>query len=215
MALSELMTRTDAAVNGPRTLYLYGKGGWYGRVGAPPPAQPGETVAPASVLAQMEHNDPDKYQRYQYAAAQVGIDFGALPAKMPACDCSGFVTWALGLPRAPSPAAAHGWTNTTSIWGEAQSPGARFEWCTSAQEPRRAVEGALLVYPHVGNEIGHIGIVTAVDAVGNATEVVHCAPQNYLQPAAPGRRHAILRTKPGLLLDHPKAITVWCRDIER
>ncbi len=215
MTPTEFMTRVDAAVNGPRTLYLYGKGGWYGHVGEAAPAHPGEVVAPATVLSQMEIDDPDKYQRYKEAAARAGINLGALPANMPACDCSGFVTWALELPRAASPAAQQGWINTTSIWSEAQSPGGRFEWCTSAREPLRATKGALLVFPHVGAEIGHIGIVTAVDAVGNATEVVHCAPQNYLKPAEPGQRHAILTTTPELLLDHPKTIAAWCRSIER
>ncbi|HYN61244.1 MAG TPA: CHAP domain-containing protein [Rubrivivax sp.] len=217
MTLTELLANVDLALYGPRTLYRLGQGGFYGNAGAAP-AHPGTIVSPKSVLASMRRHEPAKFQRYVAAAAQAGIDLDALPDRMPACDCSGFVTWALGLPRAPSSRATTGWLDTTAIWTDAQGEGTRFEWCSSALEPRKARIGALLVYPDDGPDDGHVGIVTAIDESndeGTATQVVHCAPENYLLPAAPGQRHAILQTSPKQLLDHPKTIAVWCVSVFR
>jgi hypothetical protein len=215
VTLTELLANVDLAVHGARTLYLLGRGGFYGNAGVPPP-HPGTIVSPKAVLARMRRCEPAKFQRYVAAAAEAGIELNALPDSMPACDCSGFVTWAVGLPRAPSPRARLGWLDTTAIWQDAQNAQTHFEWCTSALEPRKAKVGALLVYPDEGPDDGHIGIVTAIDESddeGRATEVVHCAPENYLLPAAPGQRHAILPTGPERLLDHPKTIAVWCLNV--
>jgi hypothetical protein len=214
VTLTELLANVDLALNGPRTVYSLGKGGFYANAGSPP-AHPGTIVSPKTMLASMRRNDPAKFQRYVAAAAQAGIDLNALPAFMPACDCSGFATWALGLPRAPSRRARSGWLDTTAIWNDAQSRQTRFEWCSSALEPRKAQVGALLVYPDDPPDDGHIGIVTAIDEAGMATQVVHCAPENYLLPAAPGQRHAILQTTPQRLLDHEKTIAVWCVGVAR
>jgi cell wall-associated NlpC family hydrolase len=217
VTLTELLANVDLAVNGPRTLYRLGKGGFYANAGAVP-AHPGTIVSPKVVLASMRRHEPAKFQRYVAAAAQAGIDLQALPDLMPACDCSGFVTWALGLPRAPSRRARSGWLDTTAIWADAQGPQARFEWCASALEPRKARIGALLVFPDAGSDDGHVGIVTAIENgadEGPAAQVVHCAPENYLLPAASGQRHAILQTPPQRLLDHPQTIAVWCLGVAR
>jgi len=214
VTLDELLANVDLAVNGPRTLYLLGEGGWYADAGVAP-AHPGTLVRPHRVLARMQIHDPAKYQRHLNAAQQAGINLQALPQQMPASDCSGFVTWALGLPRAPSRSATSGWLDTERIWGDARAGRGRFEWCFSRYEPRRASIGALLVYPDHGAQDGHIGIVTAVDAAGTPIQVVHCAPENYLRPAAPGQRHAILQDDAQMLLDHADCIAAWCVDVTR
>ena len=96
---------------------------------------------------------------------------------VPACDCSGFVAWALGLARSrPAVPGWHGgdlWTG--SIHDDAV--GAQTLFQDGAGSAR---VGSLLVYAKpVGERYGHVGIVTAVDARGRATRVLHCSADNF------------------------------------
>lgn len=205
MLVDELLARARSALAMP-TLYLLGCGGWTDDEPGPHP-QPGREVVVAQRLEAMRLQDPPKHQRYLAEAAAAGIDLAALPLVMPACDCSGFVCWALGLPRRSG---GH-WLNTDAIWRDAQRTTPQlFRRDDSDAAPRRTRPGALLVYPAPAEgEVGHVGVVTQVDAAGQPTRVLHCAPENFLAPPVAGVRNAIAETGPGLFAD-PHTIAVWC-----
>ena len=96
---------------------------------------------------------------------------------VPACDCSGFVAWALRLARMHP--AIPGW-HGGDIW-----TGSIHDDVVGAQslfEDGRGVArlGSLLVYAKpAGERYGHVGIVTAADAGGRATRVLHCSADNF------------------------------------
>lgn len=105
-----------------------------------------------------------------------------------ACDCSGFVAWALGYARY-QPGLAWlvklngGWVNTDGIVSDTMQP-------TGLYEPRsKAAPGAIVVYPSQGYalrylfssargpKIGHVGIVTSLNK--NGYSVIHCSAGNF------------------------------------
>lgn len=99
------------------------------------------------------------------------------------CDCSGYVTWALGLSRyQPHLAwlrlANGGWYNTAGMWLDVREP-TGFLAPLSAARP-----GAVLVYPAAsvsktkGPTIGHVGIVTGIKGPA-VTWVIHCSAGAY------------------------------------
>ncbi len=125
---------------------------------------------------------------------------------VPACDCSGFVCWALGFGRKSNPAPytdAAGWIYTDSIWADAMGAGVRFE------RRARATPGALVVYPKAGSgeNYGHVGLVMEADADGRARLVAHCSAVNF--KVAPF--DAIKITSPELFEQQPHSIYAWCR----
>jgi hypothetical protein len=108
-----------------------------------------------------------------------GIDVHDPGLVVDACDCSGYVCWALGIARHADPASfpvSGGWINTDSIWADAMGPGNTFTRLAAARP------GALVVYPKDGSpdDIGHVGIVIEADAAGHATRVAHCSADNVL-----------------------------------
>lgn len=226
LTVADLLVRIALARATP-TLYLLGVGGFYGNE-AGPHDLPGKTVCPKTVLKTMKQDNCKKYKAYLAAAQAANFDPYALP-EMPACDCSGFVLWALNLARSPSE--GHGpWINTTTIYdaatrpvsrphdgADAAPPTARFRRDDSDAAPLATRIGAMLVYPEGdGHEVGHIGFVTQVDASGRPTLVVHCAPENFLLPPAPGaQRTAILETSPEVFFQVPRTIAVWCDEVAR
>lgn len=126
---------------------------------------------------------------YVDGIARAGLQLQALPRL--ACDCSGYVCWALGVARNRAPLDG-GWINTDAMVADAR--GQRRLFVPVA----RALPGALLVYPRPGGASrapGHVGIVVDADANGRATRVLHCAPDNYLLTPANGQaRNAIAET---------------------
>ncbi|HET7273992.1 MAG TPA: peptidoglycan-binding protein [Longimicrobiaceae bacterium] len=90
------------------------------------------------------------------------------------CDCSGFVAWAIGIPRQLPPRTG-GWLDTDAYWrgGEPVADGL-FPQMT----PGTALPGDLFVYPDDNGRQGHIGIIGEVGANGPET-VVHCSSGNY------------------------------------
>jgi len=209
MDAAQFIARAREALATP-TLYRLGAGGHYG-TDSGPRARPG---VEANVQATLASLDADKRTRYEHEAHAAGIRLQDLPQTMPFCDCSGYVCWALGIPRAPAPDARSGWVWTHSIYEDALRPGGLFRREDSAQAPLTCRAGALLVYPKApGEEAGHVGIVSQVDDAGRPLQVLHCASQNFLL-AQPGRPHsAIAETGPQVFLEHLQAprpsIAVW------
>ena len=123
-----------------------------------------------------------------------------------ACDCSGFVCWALGFARGVSgPNGTDAWTNTDTIWADATGPQRRFRRIGKARP------GALVVYPRKESHehYGHVGIVVATDAEGNATRVVHCSADNIR--TAP--HDAIKVTSTEKFARQPLSVYAWYRDV--
>ncbi len=77
-------------------------------------------------------------------------------------DCSGFVAWAIGIPREFPPGSGH-WLQTTTYWEGGGYPGTVPFRSRPLSE---AMPGDLLVYPDTGGKQGHIGIVSAHDGQG-------------------------------------------------
>src|SRR6266567_9598850 len=89
-------------------------------------------------------------------------------------DCSGFIAWALGIPRELPPGSGH-WLQTTTYWeGGGFSGPVPFKQHLIAE----GIPGDLLVYPDAGGKQGHIGMVTATAAHG-PTRIVHCSSGNF------------------------------------
>lgn len=138
-------------------------------------------------------------------AEAAGLDVDDPSLAVPACDCSGFVCWALGVPRQISPPdpVLGEWLFTDSIHADATHGGRRFE------RLREAVVGCLVVYPKpVDEPFGHIGIVTAVEA-GEALRIVHCSAGNF--KTAPF--DAIKENAGEAFAQHPESVYAWCRDV--
>lgn len=121
--------------------------------------------------------DADERARLLPVAQAAGLDPTDPDLVLPACDCSGFVCWALGVPRRT---ASGDWLNTDSIWADAAGPQRAFVRRAQAEA------GDLVVYPKAGSgeRFGHIAIVTQVDAAGRALQILHCSADNFaLAPA--------------------------------
>ena len=184
-SLNEFLARARSALAVP-TLYWLGHGGWVDNEAAT--LQPGRAIDIVQALARKRIDDPSVAAQYEAAIAHNGLKLADLPRV--ACDCSGFVAWALGLPRTPAPLLNNGWINTDSMHQDATHGQTMFK------RLERALPGALLVYPKPGSSHpGHVAIVSAVDAQGRATQMIHCAAENYLIEAAAGAvRNAIAET---------------------
>lgn len=184
-------------------IYWLGHGGWLSGEAASP--GPGRDIDPETALAHLKTERPQVHAAYVAGLARAGLKVQDLPHL--ACDCSGLVCWALGVARDHAPLDG-GWINTDAIAADAR--GQQRLFVPLAQ----AVPGALLVHPRPGGDNpapGHVGIVTAVDAAGRATRVLHCAPENYLiQPAEGQARNAIAETDTRHFDDVPSTrLVMW------
>ncbi|WP_425259284.1 hypothetical protein ACPOLB_00330 [Rubrivivax sp. RP6-9] len=191
------------------TLYWLGKGGWTRaeQSSGRPSSQPGRALDLPRELELMRVQRPKVHAAYLAALADSGLSLDALPAV--ACDCSGFVCWALGVARDSGPWDS-GWISTDTLFADALGAQRLF------RPVERAIPGSMLVYPKPtgrgGDGLpGHVGIVTEADADGRATRVLHCAPTNYLQPPPAGLPHnAIAETGPELFDADPRTrVVVW------
>jgi hypothetical protein len=198
-SVDDVLARARAAT-GRSTLYWLGQGGM-------DPAAPG----PSSRLA-VGRVWPTLPRAQQLAleplALAWGIDVHDRGLVMDACDCSGYVCWALGFSRHTRPAPftdPGGWIFTDSIWHDARGPGVRFHAID------RARPGALVVYPKQGSgeDFGHVGLVMEADADGRATRVAHCAAVN----AGSAPFDAIKITPPDLFEQQAASIYAWCREV--
>jgi hypothetical protein len=216
MDTAAFLQRALSALSMP-TLYLLGKGGYTHDEAQTPSAiaQPGRPVDVAQEFKLMRVQRPEVYAAYEAVRVQLGLTLAELPAQ--ACDCSGFVCWALGVPRdgLPLTPLPEGWINTDSIYADALHAQRLFKAVDQASP------GVLVVYPKpevprgkVGPP-GHIGIVTEVAADGSVTRVLHCAPDNFpLPPPAGQPRNAIAQTGPAHFAADPRSRYVVWRGFE-
>jgi cell wall-associated NlpC family hydrolase len=115
-----------------------------------------------------------------------------LPTRSKVCDCSGFVSWALGVCRqCPDP--AFPWYETTAIVHDTLGDGRHFDHVRWAD----AQPGDVVVYgdrkdKDGSRHQGHIGIVTAIDTTG-PLKVIHCS-----HGASVATGDAITETSPDL-----------------
>jgi len=94
------------------------------------------------------------------------------------CDCSGFIAWAIGIPRELPPGSDR-WLDTDAYWsgGGSAAKAAGFPLLQTVVAAD-AEPGDLIVYPdHAGHE-GHIGIISDVKQDGKLS-VIHCSKGNF------------------------------------
>lgn len=178
------------AMAGHRTLYWAGAGGL-----DPHAASPTQALA---IGKQWPSLAPQEQAMLRPLAEAAGLNVDDPGLVAPACDCSGFVCWALGISRHPTP---QRWINTDSIWDDATGSGVQF------RKIERAALGCLVVYPQAGSgeKYGHIALVTEVAPDGRAARIVHCSATNF--GSAPP--DAIKITTPQAFERQPKSVYAW------
>ena len=187
MTLQDFIARARTATATP-AFYWLGSGGWTRAQGRPDVDSPATPFDIDLALAQKQRDEPRVYEKYIAGERASGISRTSLPKL--ACDCSGYVCWALGVAR-DSRSSAGAWFDTNGIFADAN--GDR-QWFVPLD---RALPGALLVHPKPSKDggPGHVGIVTEVDATGKPTRMLHCSAVNYLLTPPPGLpRSAIAET---------------------
>lgn len=202
------MTTVDQVLARARLALDRGTPYWLGAGGTDPRTPLPST--PVHVAAAWAASTPDKRAELAPLAAAMGIDVHNPNLILDACDCSGFVCWALGFSRtAPSAqpyTTADGSIYTDSIYHDACGPAVRFK------RMRTARPGSLVVYPsHPPLEkYGHIAIVIEADDQGNATRIIHCSKDNVT-----GSPHdAIKVTAPTAFAANEQSVYAWCRDVD-
>lgn len=124
-----------------------------------------------------------------YALGRGGIN--PLKPLTKECDCSGFVAWAIGIPRELPPGSDH-WLQTTTYW---QGDKGHFDPVAKDE----TLSGDLYVYPDLDGKQGHIGIITSTKN-GAPEKILHCSSGNYRRTG-----DAIQETSPAVFAAHPKA----------
>ncbi|SEN82610.1 CHAP domain-containing protein [Duganella sp. CF517] len=193
----QVLTRALSA-RGHAILYWIGQGGR-----DPGAALPSNPVRVAQAWASLDAADQ---QALAPLAQAMGIDVHDPALVRDACDCSGFVCWALGFARVLPGAGGDAWINTDSIWADAKGPQRRFE------EIARARPGALVVYPKQGSDerYGHVAVVVEADADGHATRIIHCSADNIKNEP----HDSIKITSADKFTAQQNSIYAWCRGVE-
>lgn len=198
MTTTEQVLARAVSATGHAILYWIGQGGR-----DPAAALPSNPVRVAHEWAGL---DRAHQQALAPLAQAMGIDVHDPALVREACDCSGFVCWALGFARVVPGPGGDAWINTDSIWTDAQGPQRRFV------RIERARPGALVVYPQLGSgeDYGHVAIVVEADADGRATRIVHCSADNI--ETAP---HDSIKITPATKFEaQARSIYAWCRDVD-
>jgi peptidoglycan hydrolase-like protein with peptidoglycan-binding domain len=115
-------------------------------------------------------------EKTTYSLGKGGFD----PTKLltQECDCSGFIAWAIGIPRELPPGSGR-WLDTDAYWngGGSAAKAAGFPLFRNVAaadgEP-----GDVIVYPDQGGHQGHIGIISDVKENGQL-RVIHCSRGNW------------------------------------
>ena len=110
------------------------------------------------------------------------------------CDCSGFVAWAIGIPRELPPGSGK-WLQTTTYWGGGGSVGVSL---FDQVVPAHSEPGDIYVYPDSGGKQGHMGIISEIKD-DKPSKVIHCSKSNDKL-----YDDAIKETDTGIFIRHPK-----------
>lgn len=142
----------------------------------------------------------------EYKLGAGGMHPGS-PIPGASCDCSGFVSWCLGVSRQTDHPLYQringGWINTDAMVADIGDAAGLFRSC----EPE---PGAVVVYPGPpARAVGHCGIVVATED-GRATQVLHCSSGNWRQHG-----HAIRITGPGVFDRQADAVYGWFTGVDR
>ena len=193
------------------TIYELGLGG--SRADLPHPG--------ADALIDLRKNLKDKtVQKYrEIIRKELNLDPDTLPP-LPRCDCSGYAWWIVNEARMDR--------NTDWIHRDATEDRTRFE-VIDLSAPFKCQPGDFLVYAkpvewHAPGQdaegYGHIGLVTEVNAQGQASRVIHCSAKNHLVPPSSGalpssiaETDAEVFVQHALYPAHPKWATLACRYI--
>jgi peptidoglycan hydrolase-like protein with peptidoglycan-binding domain len=130
----------------------------------------------ASIEQSLQRARTGLEQTTTYVLGQGGFD----PTKMLTanCDCSGFIAWAIGIPREFPPGSGR-WLDTDGYWngggGAAKAAGFPLLQNVAAAD---AEPGDLIVYPDQGGMQGHIGMISGMDNHGEL-KVIHCSKGNW------------------------------------
>jgi hypothetical protein len=118
--------------------------------------------------------------RIPYRLGAGGMDPASkTPADKNGCDCSGFVCWALGISRQTTHPLYQrfngGWINTDAMVHDANNQTGLF------RKLDKPVVGAIVVYPSFrpSRKVGHVGIVTRLNADGSVARVLHCSSGSW------------------------------------
>ncbi|QHI99662.1 CHAP domain-containing protein [Xylophilus rhododendri] len=192
MTVKQVLARALSAT-GQGTVYWAGAGGQDPRAASPTQALAIGREWPGLPAAQQAALKP--------LAEAAGLDLKDPNLVAPACDCSGYVCWALGIARHFSSPAGDVWLNTDNIWQDACGPARQFRKTALAEV------GGLVVYPKQGSgeTYGHVGLVTEVGADGHATRIAHCSASNFME--AP--HDAIKVNAAEAFQRQPKSIYAW------
>lgn len=90
------------------------------------------------------------------------------------CDCSGFIAWAIGIPR-ELPPKSNKWLSTDQYWAGGKPVKAGL---FTQKDLSAAAVGDLLVYPDSGGRQGHISVVSAVKNK-KPSHIIHCSSGNF------------------------------------
>lgn len=163
----------------------------------------------AAVVVARAESAIGKGTKYKLGAG--GMNPGApSPAVGGGCDCSGFVSWCLGMSRKTKEAFYvkynGGWIETTAVATDIASSSGIFEPLS------HPIPGCVVVYgDYKGadgkHHEGHIAIVTEVNGqsgVAGVSKIVHCSVGND----ASG--DAIQETPPKPFANNPKSVIGWC-----
>ena len=130
----------------------------------------------ASIAQSLQRARTGLEETTTYVLGQGGFD----PTKMltKKCDCSGFIAWAIGIPR-EFPPGSNRWLDTDAYWngggGAAEAAGFPLLQNVAAAD---AEPGDLIVYPDHGGMQGHIGVISGMDNHGEL-KVIHCSRGNF------------------------------------
>jgi hypothetical protein len=90
------------------------------------------------------------------------------------CDCSGFIAWAIGIPR-ELPPGSNKWLSTDEYWRGGKPVKAGLFSQIPIKESR---SGDLLVYPDSGGNQGHVALITQND-FQRPLLIIHCSKGNF------------------------------------
>lgn len=199
ITVEEVLSRA-LSMPGRGTLYWAGSGGHDPRAASP--------AEPLAVGREWPGLPADRQAELRPLAEAAGLDLDDPALVVPACDCSGFVCWALGISRRIRGGGIGGhdqWINTDTIWADATGGGAQFRRLDAP------VRGGLVVYPQQGSgeRYGHVGLVTEVGADGRTAKVVHCSAAHFA--AVPF--DAIQVDAGEAFRRQPKSVHAWFRGV--